>query len=335
MFKKFQNKNFIVGFDGFIDEIYTVANNQKMSDFRDSFSDGISKNFELIKKTTKMGGNGPILSNALLSLGAKVTSVGLFGGIFKTPFEDLMKGDSLVCSLGSPCKTTALEFSDGKLMFSDLENIKQVTWNNINRYLTAETYKNADIIACTNWTMIPDFENIVKRIPKSERQIFFFDLADPKRRSKKDLFQILELIRNLNGTNKCILGLNLSEARQVSELFGTYYGVSEELLCENIHNNLDCIYSVVVHSKRKSCAVIDGTFYHQNSFFCENPVILTGAGDHFNAGFLAGIANETPENSLLWAVGLSGFYVSLGRTPNREELKSFLRERHERTGHSA
>ena len=79
-----------VGFDGFVDEIVEVV------DKRDSFDSyvrmthmaqfgeriiqaaGLSTNIEFVPKTVKLGGNGPIMANALVQAGTSVSYVGSF-----------------------------------------------------------------------------------------------------------------------------------------------------------------------------------------------------------------------------------------------------------------
>ena len=80
-----------VGLDGFVDEIIHVVD--KRIDFesytrvetiaqlaeRIGRAAGLSTNIELIPKQVKLGGNGPIMANALRSYGAQVTYVGCLG----------------------------------------------------------------------------------------------------------------------------------------------------------------------------------------------------------------------------------------------------------------
>ena len=68
-----------VGFDGFIDEIIHVVDIRVSSDYykriptiqayadRIAHGSGMSTNIELVSQQIKMGGNGPILANALLN----------------------------------------------------------------------------------------------------------------------------------------------------------------------------------------------------------------------------------------------------------------------------
>src|SRR5690349_18736500 len=77
-----------VGIDGFVDEILHVVdkreNAQKYERIRTigkmaeriSGAAGKSTNIELVIRQTKLGGNGPIMANALANLGLKTTYIG-------------------------------------------------------------------------------------------------------------------------------------------------------------------------------------------------------------------------------------------------------------------
>ncbi len=77
-----------VGLDGFVDEILHVVDKR---DSENSFqrlatisklaerlaaAAGKSTNIEIVNRVTKLGGNGPIMANALASFGLKVTYLG-------------------------------------------------------------------------------------------------------------------------------------------------------------------------------------------------------------------------------------------------------------------
>src|SRR5450432_2565809 len=80
-----------IGLDGFVDEIIAVV------DKRHSFNEydpvktiaelgqkilnaaGQSSNYELVPRQMKLGGNGPIMANALASFGVAVTYIGGLG----------------------------------------------------------------------------------------------------------------------------------------------------------------------------------------------------------------------------------------------------------------
>src|SRR5215207_2016558 len=80
-----------VGLDGFVDEIIAVVdkrqNHAKYDPVRTiahlgskiSNAAGESSNYELVVKQMKLGGNGPIMANALANLGLSITYVGNLG----------------------------------------------------------------------------------------------------------------------------------------------------------------------------------------------------------------------------------------------------------------
>ncbi|HQY89870.1 MAG TPA: hypothetical protein PK402_14550, partial [Tepidisphaeraceae bacterium] len=81
----------MIGLDGFVDEIIAVVDKRHGSEQYEAVKTiahlakkigaaaGQSSNYELIVKYMKLGGNGPIMSNALASLGIDVTYVGNLG----------------------------------------------------------------------------------------------------------------------------------------------------------------------------------------------------------------------------------------------------------------
>src|SRR2546421_9309397 len=80
-----------VGLDGFVDEIIAVVDKRKNHEHFDPVrtidalgekikgAAGESSNYELVVKHMKIGGNGPIMANALAAVGLPVTYVGNLG----------------------------------------------------------------------------------------------------------------------------------------------------------------------------------------------------------------------------------------------------------------
>ena len=57
------------------------------------------------------------------------------------------------------------------------------------------------------------------------------------------------------------------------------------------------------------------------------PLISTGAGDHFNAGYNLGrLLGGTLEQCLQLGVGTSGFYVRSAKSPSLAGMRDFLGE---------
>src|SRR5208282_2435750 len=121
-----------VGLDGFVDEILHTVDKRDSAEVyqrlptiarlaeRLAAAAGKSANLELVCQMTKLGGNGPIMANALASFGLKVTYLGVLGYPNLHPvFEDFAKRAE-VHSIANPGTTDALEFEDGKIMVGKL-----------------------------------------------------------------------------------------------------------------------------------------------------------------------------------------------------------------------
>jgi ketohexokinase len=86
------------------------------------------------------------------------------------------------------------------------------------------------------------------------------------------------------------------------------------------------VSTVVVHPVTCALAVSQGAFCAVDGPFVEKPLITTGAGDHFNAGFCLGkLLGFDNAASLLIGVTASGFYVRSGQSPSIDDLVSMLR----------
>ena len=345
------NTQTLVGLDGFVDTIiHVVATREsatkfkrlhQMADFgaKISAAAGLSANFEFITEAIKLGGNGPIMANALAAQGQKITYLGNLGFPNIHPvFHDFTK-NAHVISLAEPGYTDAIEFDDGKLMCGKHEGLKDVNWNNILKHVPEEDFiqlfEQSALIALVNWTMLTSMSAIFKKIltvvaPKltGPKRWIFFDLADPAKRTREDLQEALTLIGKFQKTFKVILGLNLQEARQVGQLYGippcsdTQEAVATQAVALQKALGLE---TVVVHpthfaaaADATSSAVVAGPF-------TAKPKITTGAGDHFNAGFCLGrLLDDDLAVSLQLGVATSGYYVRNAKSPSLNELKKFL-----------
>lgn len=342
----------VVGLDGFVDTIVTpVALRTGMGDAftpvptiaafgqRVLAAAGKSTNIELYPRMDKLGGNGPIMAHALLSHGLAVKYLGALGrGAIHPVFQDLARRAEVV-SLCDPATTTAVEFEDGKLMLGQMRSLDEITFDRIVERMGLPALTRAlgaaDLIALVNWTMIAHmtaiFERLVTEVlptlPARQRR-FFFDLADPEKRSPADLRQALEQIGRFSAFGPVTLGLNLKEAQQVSAVLGGA-GVAEtadglQTAAADIRARLG-VATVVIHPRESAaCATPDATAWVPGPY-TERPVLTTGAGDHFNAGFVAGqLLGLSPTSCLTLGVGTSGYYVRTATSPTLPDLQTFL-----------
>jgi len=342
----------VVGLDGFVDLIvHPVATRhgqgeafepmRTIAEFGQRMlgAAGKSTNVELYPVFEKLGGNGPIMATALLAAGLRLKYIGALGAPSLHPvFQDMARRAEVV-SLCEPSFTTALEFSDGKVMLGLLKSFDDLTYAQIVKVMGEgalfDCLARADLVALVNWTMIPNMtailEELVGRVfpvlPPRER-LFFFDLADPEKRSDSDLALVLRAIARFQAYGRVTLGLNLKEAQRVFAVLGLGQETEDEKglrsLARQIREKLD-IATVVVHpTKSAACATKEDTWWVSGPF-AEKPLITTGAGDHFNAGFVTGqLLGLGPESALALGVSTSGFYVRTARSPSLGDLESFL-----------
>src|ERR1039458_8699050 len=132
-----------VGLDGFVDEILHVVDKRESAESftrvptiarfaeRLAGAAGKSTNVELVNRFTKLGGNGPIMANALASLGLKVTYLGNLGYPNLHPIFRDFATRAEVHSIAEPGTTDALEFDDGKIMIGKHSSLGEVNWKNL------------------------------------------------------------------------------------------------------------------------------------------------------------------------------------------------------------
>ncbi|HVU07707.1 MAG TPA: hypothetical protein VHG89_04095, partial [Verrucomicrobiae bacterium] len=171
-----------VGLDGFVDEILHVVDKRDSADSftrlatisklaeRVAAAAGRSTNIEIVNRVTKLGGNGPIMANALANLGLKVSYLGNLGWPQLNPvFTDFAKRAE-VYSIAEPGHTDALEFEDGKIMVGKTVSLRDVNWANVQsrfgRDKFAAKIAGADLIGFVNWTMLTQMEEIWEALLK-------------------------------------------------------------------------------------------------------------------------------------------------------------------------
>ncbi len=252
----------LVGFDGYVDKIQKVvrSKNGKASIYFDTITQiadhvatlaGVSGQIEIRNLELKLGGNAPIMANALGALGIKNTCIGTMGYPDLSNVFEEMNPNCDVVSIAEPAQTNALEFNDGKLIFSEVSTFEQLTWTYVAAIagidnLTKWIYES-QLIAFVDWSNLNHctdiwqgiLEDIIinlnpspsekehsiffrnhKNIPDDEgygmrHKNFFFDLCDLSKRSKEEILTALAVINRYKPYGKVTLALNENEARKI------------------------------------------------------------------------------------------------------------------------
>lgn len=343
----------LIGLDGFVDQIVHPVDKRSgpgeafdrirtIADFgaRISSAAGKSANIELAPIVEKLGGNGPIMANAQCAQGLQVRYIGALGAEAVHPVFAEFAAKTSALSIADPGVSHAAEFADGKIIFGNTASLESITYRELVRQVgEAELlaqFGGADCIALVNWTMIPYMtelfreliDQLLPKLPKNPARHFFFDLADPEKRSDEDLKAVLELLKEFEPFGKVILGLNYREAEQVDQLLGFDPQEKTPAVLQSVAARIRealGLDTVVVHPVEcAACATPEGTAFTEGPL-CEEPKITTGAGDHFNSGFVsARLLGLSPEAALTVAVATSGYYVRTGISPSLSQIADFI-----------
>jgi hypothetical protein len=340
----------LVGFDGSVDSLYRVVRERK-GDQKLPFDDiaqfgrelvsraGLSGGFELAKISIRAGGNAPLMAAALAALDVDVTCIAAMGLPGLHPAYKALSESCVAISVAAEPNTVALEFGDGKIMLGDTESLDALGWDELKAALGLEKIKTlvgqVDLLALVNWAEMPKatglwqgiLEQVLEKggLPEKKRR-FFFDLADFNRRSAEELRPLLALLGRFRAHGWVTLGLNENEARQLEDKLNLSQGQKQpiEALGKKLMEvvDVDCL---VIHP-REGATIFEKTGVSSvPGRLVAKPVLSTGGGDNFNAGFCTGLLNGlTAKDAASFAVMVSSFYVGNGRSPRRADLQSLM-----------
>lgn len=343
------NKSAFMGFDACIDSIVRIVREKNGNDVTGYFSDSSQfgeflKNLdnkscgvELQTKLSKPGGNMVITANALGNLGIRVECAGTFGFPDILPVFRTMSSNCFLQTIADTITATALEFDNSKIIMFDPGPYNNLTWNDIKNVLGIDRIRRMlsekQLISFLNWSEIENSTQIWNGIldeilPETnflkEKPFFFTDFSDCSRKSKKDILAAINLLGRFRNYFSVSLSLNQNEANLIARAVDLVDYNSEEEFIKKLYAL--CKIDILIIHRTKDALAFDGVDYETfDTFFCKEPIILTGGGDNFNAGFCYALFHEfSLSESLLVANAVSGSYVKTGVSPDVNELIKFL-----------
>ncbi|MDD6210447.1 MAG: hypothetical protein PUB21_07570 [Bacteroidales bacterium] len=355
-----EEKNAIVGFDGFRDNLVRPIKQRTESKviYYDTITEyakriqsaaGLSGMIEIQSQEVKLGGNAPIMTNSLGKMGLKeVTCIGALG--YPQPLEVFkrMPGNCRLLSVSNPGMTDAYEFSDGKIICVELSSLHSLNYDaiisRIGKNTLSHELERANLIAFVDWVNLTQGTDIWDSIEKKllpglklrPDVHFFFDLADPTKKGIDEIQHILKIISRYKPYGEVTLGLNENETVKVwlalhnrplteneAKVFHDEVASLEEA-GEYIFDKMD-IDTLIIHPTHKMIAVTKEGVFSQNGRVVKQPLISTGGGDNLNAGYCLGrLLNLSVEDSLITGMANSGSYVENGGSSTPEALLVYL-----------
>ena len=340
-------KQAMIGFDGYVDEIYRVVKGRhtdgrtetyrQIADFGKRIIGAAGKNadLEIELREIRFGGNAPIMADAMAELGVSTDCIGQMDvETGESPFMRMCPRCRRI-STGQSSRTLALEFDDGKVMLGNLRG-KGLTWETVREkaglsFLRRQA-EESSLIGVVNWCGLENMEEIMGGLrqevlariaPERRREKrLFFDLADPSALSDEKLNTMVEEIRRAGELIRVSVGLNRNEACRLASVRKVASSCEEETGRElRLWLGAESLF---LHTGRKSFCFTEGEESVFEGVYLEHPATVTGAGDHFNAGVCAGLLGGlNPHQALALGQMEASCYVESGRTPDRYRLLRF------------
>ena len=281
--------------DVFIDRIVKVPDLDKLVTDAKAKSAVGGGSIRGIKQREIVGGNATNIAYALVKFGSE-TELFAIGDEFTRRLLDLrfQEFDNIKINMlkGKPGFTVALETNhnnDSNIMISDVGGIEKFNGIDITtNYL--KIIEESDIVIISNWASNLNGNQLVNEIFSAAKDsIKLLDFADLSTSTNR-LQGLMDNIEN----NKIIDVISLNENE--CQILGKFLGlknVSAEYTINEIKTMALDISSILgtiidIHTPIGSCSASDGDVQFVESFPVK-PIILTGAGDVWNAINILGL----------------------------------------------
>ena len=344
--KSADRKHVLTGFDGFVDRIKRPVSSRAgvevhwfrtLSDFaaRIQSAAGRSGQIEMVTEKTKPGGNGPLLAETLGKCRIDCLCIGAMGYPQLHNIFARQQSDYRILSILEPGRSDAVEFDDGKIIFSELSVFDHYNWTYVRRTAGIEKLRTAveesNLIAFVDWANLPHsadiwrglLEEVIRPLGTQDR-IFLFDLCDPSRKTDEQVREVLELIGRFSDFGRVVLGLNENEATRI---FTAVFSAQADVrtAAGRLFNHMQ-IDTLLVHPVDRCIVCRKDGVTELEGWVIREPRVLTGGGDNLNAGFCLGLLHGLDmEACVLLGMAASGAYVQRGFSPGVGDLKSFVK----------
>jgi len=343
-----------IGFDGFVDKIKKAVREKQntRTTYFDNIRDfsgrilaasGSSGQIQMDIQRVKLGGNGPILSDTFGKVGVKSCCLGCMGYPVKHPVFSRMNPACELISVLDPGLSDAVEFSDGKIIFSELEIFEKYDWNYIKRIAGIGNIQmrigESALVAFVDWANLPHASNIWQGVleevikPSKRRDfLFLFDLCDPSRKTTQQIDEVLDLISAFSPFGNVTLGLNENETLKIwCAISGVDFQQIESSDKIHVRDAGDTLYksmnidALLIHPIDRTILYLKHETVELQGRLVTQPKVLTGGGDNLNAGYCLGLLSGfSVSQCMLLGMAASGSYIENGSSPDLKAIIDYI-----------
>ncbi len=319
--------------DFFIDRI--VVTNRSFSELVEDLrrvAERKGGNIVGVREEIIRGGNATNTASALGALGVRVYPILITGRLGKALLEYFLTGMpvdlSYVKTWGRESMTVALETSyNGEkvnIMISDSGSLECFSIEHLEER-DFELLERVELVGFFNWAQNKCANKLLRGIRERVKTPLFLDTSDPR---IADSRRVSELIDTLMKGYVDYLSLNENEAVFYAEKLG--YKPRGKKLVEEAYSAAKylskhlSVEKIFLHTTKYTAVFPSGEI--ANVFNVE-PVRVTGAGDTWNAGVIAGILLGLKDcDKIVLANCIAACYITRidGRHCRVEELRKFL-----------
>jgi hypothetical protein len=237
-------------------------------------------------------------------------------------------------SFDEPGATDAYEFADGKIMMSFFEPMNRMSWQKIVDHFgmdwISNMFEDSNIICMGYWSVIPEFGDIIKCLTENifnkfnmenDKKEIFFDFGDIRKKTKENLFELVQILKKTNEYGDISISFNHTEAFNFLIAHNIEFSIDSIESIPKIINDIIPVKRIIIHSPKIAALYTNENTISIQQAYTSNPKFSTSAGDHFNAGFLFGTACGLNETECLCLANLnSAAYIRLGKSPKLENI---------------
>lgn len=336
----------VSGFDAMVDQIIEVVGKRSSPESYAAMSRiedlgtwalqcaGRSGLREAVLLEETAGGCTQNMGDGIATLGFQLDAFASLGDPVHPVLQPFVDKCHAAHNLLEPGKVTCMEFEDGKLMLAFLSHFAQFTPDFLRARLADGAYRKAcgeaQAIAFTCWSLYPYMTDCWQYLQTevladlTHRPHIYIDLADPASRSEADVHAMLDALVGFERIGRTSLSLNGNEANQLARLLQFEEAGSDAASLERLAARLRAhcgISEVGIHLVKSATAVTTDAACTVTGPWCAKPKKSVGAGDRYNAGYLAGLLlGMELDARLLLGTLASGFFVRNARSATVQDL---------------